>query len=64
MKELIVSDFKKCPFLKSTYDYMRTDFECALNGKDLGYNDKLKCKELCEMKEGICIKLDSQLESL
>ena len=56
MKEILVADKMKCPFLKYMDNHYRL-YECGYNGKDLGFNDP-KCNELCELKEGVIIKFD------
>ena len=57
MKEIVITEGKKCPFLRETENYY-IFYKCAYNGKDLGFESKPKCAEFCELKEGIIIKFD------
>lgn len=61
MKEIIISNFRNCPFLETTYDYIVVDFKCKYNNKDLGVGSP-KCPELCELTEGFTIKFDENLK--
>lgn len=59
MKEILIADKMKCPFLKFVENYY-IFYECGYNGKDLGKEPK--CVELCEIKDGIVLKFDGNFK--